>query len=172
MKKLLLFLLLQGVCCDLASSSEIRLGLLRHDVKSSLKQTDEKGTDLSAQCLFENLGGASAPFFYPYPHVGLSFNTQGATHQVYAGLTWQIPLGLVFLEASFGGEVHDGPLKVRTPTQKALGSRFLFRESLAIGVNIFKNLTVSCLIDHSSNARLCQPNPGLTNFGFQIGYKF
>jgi len=176
MKKLLaIVLILMPASLAIASplGSEIRLGVLRHDVKSELKHMYEKGYDVNGEylfcsprnCVFDNI-------FNPRPHIGTSVNTRKGTSQFYAGLTWHIDfLQCLFLEVNFGGETHNGKIKHRSAHRKALGSRLLFREGIALGIQFAKKHSISILLDHASNAKLARPNPGLTGFGVRYGYR-
>lgn len=157
-----------------AMTEEIRLGVLRHDVKSELKHMYEKGYDVNVEYLFASPCNAFFnAIFSPRPHVGTSINTRGATSQFYAGVTWHFNFfSCLFLEVNFGGETHNGKLKHRSKKRKALGSRLLFREGIALGVQFAPHHSLSILLDHASNARLAKPNPGLTAFGLRYGYLF
>jgi lipid A 3-O-deacylase len=155
-------------------TQEIRLGVLRHDVKSELKHMYEEGYDINAEYLFSSPQNAFFDvIFSPRPHLGTSINTRGATSQFYTGLTWHINLcSWLFFELNFGGETHNGKLKHRSKKRKALGSRLLFREGVALGVQFANHHSLSILLDHASNAKLARPNPGLTGFGLRYGYLF
>lgn len=157
-----------------ARSQEMRVGILRHDVKSGFRHSHEKSCDLNAEFLFSSFSGDIARlFFSPRLHVGTSLNMSGATHQGYTGLTWHVPLGVrFFVEASLGGCIHTGETKKQTKNKKALGSRLLFRESLALGWQTTEQMNISLLLDHASNAKLARPNPGLTSVGIRLGYVF
>lgn len=161
--------------CEAAPQpQELRVGVLRHGVKSRLHQGREKGYDLNVEYLFPSFQkGFWALIGSPRFHGGGSLNTRGGTHQFYGGLNWHFPvLQRYFCEVSLGGEIHNGVLKDPTHLRKiALGSRCLFRESMAFGVIVSPCWTVSVLLDHASNERVAQPNPGLTNFGVRLGYK-
>jgi hypothetical protein len=107
----------------------------------------------------------------PRPHLGGSLSTDGGTSQIFGGLTWTLPLpSIFFLEASFGGTIHDGPLE---DAPIALGCRVLFRESIGLGLELGEHWRVIGGIDHSSHANLCgNENDGLTHIGGSIGYRF
>ncbi len=149
---------------------EVRAGVLSHDVGRAF----EKGQDINAELLFKSPKNAFFDFIWsPRPHLGASINVRGATSQFYGGLTWQwAPWEWLFFEASFGGEVHNGKTSERSALRKALGTRLLFRESIAVGVVFKQKHTLSVMLDHSSNASLANDNPGLTNLGLRYGYRF
>ena len=137
---------------------------------------DEDGIYVTGQVLFD-------PFIPPLenryldillrprPHLGGSLATGGGSSQLFGGLTWTVPLpSIVFLEASFGGTIHDAPLE-NAPI--AVGCRVLFRESIGLGLELGPHWRVIGGIDHSSHANLCgNDNDGLTHVGGSIGYRF
>ena len=94
----------------------------------------------------------------------------------YAGLTWRHRLrGKYFVETSFGGAVHDGKLrKVRiSGIQSGFGSRLLFRESIALGIEISENKTLLLQLSHQSHAGLGgRNNDGQTDINLKFGMKF
>jgi hypothetical protein len=53
-----------------------------------------------------------------------------------------------------------------------LGCRVLFRESLSVGVRFMKHHSLSVMVDHISNAGLCDHNDGLDTLGVRYGYRF
>lgn len=154
-----------------AGVDELRLGLSAHDV-SFLGHGKEDGVDGVAELLFQSPDFLE-PIWAPRPHVGISVNSVGDTSQFYAGLTWGFePVERLFVEFSFGGAVHDGKLDSDPLERKQLGSRALFRESLALGWRIDEHHSLMVVFDHESNARLADHNEGLNNFGVRWGYRF
>jgi lipid A 3-O-deacylase len=152
---------------------ELRLGILRHDVKTALKHVYERGYDFNGEYLFAS---PQHKFFRcvgsPRPHVGVSIS-RSWTSQLYTGLTWHLPFfRCLFCEFSLGGEAHNGNRRQRTRHHKALGSFLLFRESVSLGVQLGGCHSLSIMLDHASNARLARPNPGITNFGVRYGLPF
>jgi len=151
---------------------EVRIGVLGFWQDNA---ESEEGVYIAGQVLFD-------PFVDPFnnwlldvllrprPHIGGSFSPSG-TDQLFAGLTWNIPLGrLFFAEASFGGTVHNGAI---TGAEVSLGCHALFRESAGIGANIGEHWRIIASVDHSSHAELCSnENDGLTHAGVSIGYRF
>ena len=109
----------------------------------------------------------------PRPHLGVTVATDSGTSQVFGGLTWNFPLfGPLFLEASFGGTIHDGPLESPGDGED-LGCRVLFRESIGLGLDLGQHWRIIAAADHSSHADLCNGgNSGLTHAGVSVGYKF
>lgn len=120
----------------------------------------------------------------PRLHFGASVNTGGKTSYAYTGLTWRGNIGpVLFIEGSFGAGVHNGELGTLVrgsaqvpgkPGRAALGLRFLFRESLAIGLQINEKFSVVANIEHLSHGDFISglPNNGLTSYGLKVGYKF
>jgi lipid A 3-O-deacylase len=137
---------------------------------------DEGGVYITGQVLFDPF---VAPLdnryldvlLRPRPHLGGSLSTGGGSSQLFGGLTWTVPLpSIFFLEASFGGTIHDAALE-NAPI--AVGCRVLFRESVGLGVELGPHWRVMGGIDHSSHANLCgDDNDGLTHIGGSIGYRF
>jgi hypothetical protein len=109
----------------------------------------------------------------PRPHLGTSISTAGETNQVFAGVTWTLPLGeVLFLEANFGATLHDRGLDLGHEDGAQLGCHLLFREGAGVGVNLGPRWNVVASVDHSSNAGLCEDNDGLTHAGTSVGYRF
>ena len=157
---------------------QVTLGVLAHD-SHFLGNHVEPGADINVEVLFPSpvllrvLGA-------PRPHLGLSLNTTDATDYAYVGLTWSgrpwhpllaLPEGL-FVAGSLGGGVHDGHRNTVLPERKSLGSRLLFRESVEAGYQLTRQVSLSVMLDHLSNAGLAPHNPGLTNVGARIGITF
>lgn len=110
-------------------------------------------------------------FLRPRPHIGFSVTPDDGTNMAYAGLTWEIPLNnWAFIEASFGGAVHDGPTDGNDPN--SYGCSVNFRESASLGFNLSERLRLLVTVDHMSNAGLCDQNQGLTNAGVRLGYRW
>ncbi|MGE5477972.1 MAG: acyloxyacyl hydrolase [Bacteroidales bacterium] len=155
----------------LAEVDEIRLGLSLHDI-SFLGHGKEDGVDGVGEVLFQSPGLLEA-IWAPRPHVGIAVNSAGDTSQLYAGLTWGYePVERLFVEFSLGGAVHDGKLSGDALDRKQLGSRALFRESLALGWRFDEHNSLMVVFDHESNARLAEHNEGLNNLGIRWGYRF
>lgn len=161
--------------------SEVRLGLLNHDVDlpSVIDHKLEQGLDITGEILFER------PSFFKYilnprPHFGVSVNTAGSTNYLYTGFTWggDMESGLI-LEGFFGFAAHDGYTDVSTldfnyDKKKLLGSRILFHLGLEAGFRITDNTALTLRWAHLSNGNILTdgPNRGLDNVGLRIGYRF
>jgi lipid A 3-O-deacylase len=151
--------------------SEVRLGLLGHDV-GPFSSRKEEGADINVELLLNDLGWLGERFSLR-PHVGGSLSTAGDTSQAYFGLTAGAPIGRrLFLEFSFGGTAHNGNKNENEIGHKDLGCRVLFRESLSGGINLGERSTLSVMLDHISNANLCDKNEGLESVGVRYGYRF
>ena len=165
---------------------EIRLGGMKHNldvgrvgVGVGYTVTREGGVDINGEVLFASPWPQPASpiidfLFRPRPMLGVTANTRGDTSQVYLGAAWSLPLfNVLFVEATFGGAYHDGPLTSLGPNYvEAYGCRFNFHESGSAGVNLGESWRIMATIEHMSNAKLCEPNAGLTNLGVRLGYKF
>lgn len=105
----------------------------------------------------------------PRLHLGTTIAPDGIS-EVYAGFTWEHHLATrVFLEASLGGAVHDGP---NGDNSDSYGCPMLFRESASLGFDITHRVRLLATVDHVSNAGLCSENQGLTNAGVRLGYRW
>lgn len=133
------------------------------------------------QALFAPLPAISKPYdpnwawlLSPRPLIGASISLQGKTSQAYAGLAWTLPIsGPFFVELSAGGLVHDQNLnQVYNDRPSPLTSRFLFRESIAIGYEFNENWRILAFADHGSDGNLSYRNISLNHFGALLGYKF
>ena len=158
---------------------EVRLGGSAH-LRGGNVPEEEDGAFVHGEVLFDPLWGQFEnplvnALLRPRPHLGGTVSTDDGTNQVYGGFTWNLPLGSVlFLEASFGGTIHDGELhRPVGTTELNLGCRVLFRESAGIGLNLGRHWRVLGFVDHSSHAGLCDDyNAGITHGGGAIGYRF
>ena len=153
--------------------SEIRIGALVHD-RGLFSRHEETGIDANIEFLF-----ASPQFlkiiWAPRPHIGVSTNTEGNTSQLYFGISYEFEFWRSwFAGFSLGGVIHDGDKAygIRGGDSKELGCRALFRESLEFGYRFRGHHSLSAMIDHISNADICDKNEGLDNVGIRYGYRF
>lgn len=152
--------------------SEVKFGVLAHDVRIVAADTFESGIDINGEVLFVS-PAFLAPVWKPRPHLGVQGNTSGDTSQVYAGLTWTFDIAKpVWLGLSVGGALHNGETSRTGLNRKAFGSSALFRLSAELGVDMGDHLNLSLYFDHESNAFLADRNPGIDNVGARIGWKF
>jgi lipid A 3-O-deacylase len=156
--------------------SELRIGSSAQDPWSP-----EKGSaNLTGEILFAKpftTADLFTSYFVPRPHLGGSLNFRGDTSFAFAGLSWTVDITpRVFVEASFGGALHNGNtqsnLALVPPDRSALGCSPLFRESGSVGYRLSRNWSVMATIEHLSNAGACTQNRGLTNIGARLGYTF
>ena len=165
---------------------EIRLGGMQHNLDVRNNQSGvgytvsrEGGIDVNGEVLFASPWPQPTNpivdfLLRPRPMLGATVSTQGNTSQVYLGAAWSLPLlDVLFVEATFGGAYHDGPLTSAGPNYvAAYGCRLSFHESGSVGLKLGENWRIMTTIEHMSNGKLCDPNAGLTNVGVRLGYKF
>ncbi len=152
--------------------SEVKVGILAHDVRIVAADQVEDGLDVNAEVLFVSPAFLE-PLFSPRPHVGIQVNTRDDTSQIYAGVTWTVDLtDRLWLGLSGGGTLHNGETLDFTGDRKAFGSRALFRLAAELGVDVTENLSLSLYFDHESNAFLAPLNPGIDNVGMRAGWRF
>ena len=163
---------------------EIRLGAMKPNLEgrhggAGYTFTPEEGVDVNSEVLFVSPWAQPANAFVdfllrPRPMLGATVSTQGGTSQVYLGAAWSLPLfNILFVEGTFGGAYHDGPLTSQFPDYRAAyGCRFNFHESASVGVVLGGNWRIMATAEHMSNGGLCEPNAGLSSYGARLGYKF
>jgi hypothetical protein len=155
---------------------EVRLGVLAANLEDGGSERAEEL--INGEFLFKiglserDFGDPIRNFFLrPRLHVGFAVTPDEGTNQVYAGLTWDAYLTKrIFVEAAFGGTLHDGPTASNDPN--SYGCSLLFREGASIGYDVTEHVRVMLTVDHMSNAGLCDQNQGLTNAGVLIGYRW
>lgn len=111
----------------------------------------------------------------PKPTIGGALSLTGDTSWVFAGLTWQLPVfeTPLFLEATVGATLHNGPLHDAPEGEAVYGCRSLLYVRGGIGYDIDEHWTASAYLEHGSHGRICgTDNSGFHSVGFQIGYKF
>lgn len=151
--------------------SEISLGVLKHD-QGPFTDTKEDGINAHIEIRFKSPDFLDI-IWGPEPHIGANFNSKGDTSQVFAGLSyeWLIWKGL-FAGISVGGAYHNGETDSHLVDNKDLGCKLLFRESLTLGWEITEHHKIAAIFDHISNAKICDFNEGLENFGVRYSYRF
>ncbi len=151
---------------------EVRVGVFKQAVDDA---PNEGAIALNLEVLGGRLPGGYENgilnlFLTPRPHIGTTI-AFGKTDEFYWGLTWDAKItDRIFVEASFGGTVHDGPLN--EPNAASYGCRLNFRESASLGFALTPEWRLMATVDHMSQAGLCQPNRGLTNAGVRLGYRW
>jgi len=175
--------------------SELVVGFWRHDPEQDNNESDTH--DINAEIIFRavDLFGFENRyldfFFSPRPLIGGSLNNKNKTHTAYAELNWRhIFANQVFIAASWGLAYHTGNLE--RPTRQCvlpeichlagnrafddarrevtLGSRILFRESIAMGYRFDRRHSVSFYAAHISNGGLAGDNDGMNFVGIRYGY--
>jgi hypothetical protein len=152
--------------------SDIRVGILAHDVPIWSRSRKEGGIDFNTEFIFiwpnySLLAGIVRS------NLGISLNNQGDTSKIYSGFLWEYTWqsGL-FLNLGLGLTVHDGELETNDNNKKELGSRILFRIPIEIGLLFAEHHGLSIMFDHVSNAYLAEPNEGLDTIGIRYTYRF
>ena len=153
--------------------SEVRAGVLAHDV-GPFAAKEEDGIDYNAEVLFLK---PKEHVLIPRPHAGFALNSAGDTNRLYGGFTWDFTSEKrMFLEVGVGAVYHDGvtapSFSAETEGRKTLGCSVLIRGSLSLGYNITERHNLSVLVDHMSNAGICQANEGSDSVGLRYGYRF
>jgi lipid A 3-O-deacylase len=159
---------------------EVRVGVLDHDARFAGGR--EPGADINAEMLFVSpmptSWGDSLPDWLawvakPRPHLGGDLNTAGATSQVYAGLTWTIPIvSRLTLDFDFGGSANNGHVNRTVRDRKALGSNVLFRLAAELGWHFTRRLALYALFEHVSNGDTARFNESLNDVGLRLGWRF
>ncbi len=113
-------------------------------------------------------------FLRPRVHTGAIVSTSGDTSQFFAGVNWTVDLtDSFFLNAGFGGALHDGDLRDDGTDGPKLGCRVLFSEYAAAGFRFNEKLAIVATVDHASNANLCgNSNDGISHAGLSLAYRF
>jgi len=152
--------------------SDVRVGILTHDVPIWSLSRKEGGVDFNTEFIFiwpnySLLAGIV------HSNLGITLNNQGDTSKIYSGFLWEYiwPFGL-FLNLGLGLSVHDGELETNDDDKKELGSRILFRIPIEIGLLFTEHHGLSMMFDHVSNAYLAEPNDGLDTIGIRYIYRF
>jgi len=147
-----------------AAKVDVRAGIVAHNLKigDSPTQSNESGANLEV----EIIGGRIDPLGWlggPHPYLMGSLNTGGDTSFGGAGLYWRVPFaGNWTLEPGLGIVVHDGVLKnpfapadsraeAFAHEHQLLGTRYLFRDSIALDRDIGAGRKFGVVFEHLSN---------------------
>jgi len=154
---------------------EVRLGVFAHNWIHDEGAPVDVSIEVLSQTLhfWDTTNPWISWFFNPRLNVGGMINTGGGTSYGFLGLTWRIPIyQKFFFEGEFGGAVNNSPLHPEGDRVN-MGCRFTFRESGGFGYQLADNIDIIASIEHVSHATLCTNiNPGLTQVGARVGYKF
>jgi hypothetical protein len=155
------------------SETQVRFGTFYHGYEGRESGTGDIALDVLLPAF--NLGNSGlANTFSLHPQLGADINLQGKTSAAFAGLAGVVDLpGSLMIEGDLGGSVNNGKATSPDDTGRAeLGCTALFREALGIGFHLSSKTTLMAVAEHMSNANLCTPNNGITNFGLRLGYSF
>ena len=148
-----------------AQIAEIRVGLSQFDerildIAFAAQAGDETSAAIHGEILFEE------PEFLkwalsPQPYIGGTINLEGNTSYGGAGFLWRQTFGPRFYASiASGGVLRTGTndlvteLFLSEERDIIFGSRFLFRQQGALGVNLTKDWAAEVFFEHLSNAGL------------------
>ncbi len=172
-----------------AAVDEVRIGVLAHNIRiTDPKNADkEAGVDVGGEVVFGSpdlLGGLASP----RPYVAVSANTAGETSYAGVGLLWQWRFARGWrLEPGIGyvlhsGEKLDNPVPRDQPAKRQafedeyllLGSRDLFRTSIALTRDVSERWAVQAVFEHLSHGQILGSgrNQGLDMAGVRVVYRF
>jgi lipid A 3-O-deacylase len=154
---------------------EVRVGAYAHNPNHD----EGAPVDVSFETLSSNLPLANFSnsyvnwFLSPRIGLGAMINTGGKTSYAFGTFNWRIPIWkMLFFEGEFGGAVNNSP-DWRGPGRIDMGCSLTFREAGGFGLQLTPNWDVVATVAHASHASFCtSKNPGDTDFGVMIGYKF
>lgn len=152
---------------------ELRVGAYDHDSNLAATRHETSRPDINGEVLFKSPDWLSWAFA-PRPMIGTNVSTGGGTSIAYAGLAWTFDLtDALFIEGTFGGAIHNGHTSEHEDSDRRnYGCRAMFHESASVGYRFTDSVSLMLTIDHMSNASLCDSNPGLTDAGARLGFKF
>jgi lipid A 3-O-deacylase len=172
-----------------ARVEELRLGIVYHNIRieeEGLAKPKEHGPNVEGEIVFSS-PRALAPIGAPRPYVMTSVNMHGDTSFAGAGLywRWEFTEGWA-IEPGVGYVIHDGerdiPLDLPpdSPDSDAfearhqlLGSRDLFRSSLALEREVGPRLAWQVYYEHLSHGHVLDNgrNQGLDEAGIRLVYR-
>lgn len=170
-----------------AQVDSVRFGVMKHNIcVADCKNADkESGVNINGELRFNSpdfLGWAGAP----HPYVMASVNTDGNTSYGGVGLEWDFNFAPGWrFEPGFGYVVHDGDINNKFPsgTQAAvdyaqdhvlLGSRDLFRTSLALTWDVSPDWALQGIYEHLSHGQILGSgrNQGMDEIGVRAVWRF
>jgi lipid A 3-O-deacylase len=165
----------------------LRIGVMDHNIKvTDGKNADkESGVNINGELRFASPGFLKA-IGAPHPYVMASVNMDGATSFGAVGLEWDFEFAPGWrFEPGFGYAIHDGEVNnpFRAGTQQAvdfsatrvlLGSRDLFRTSLALTRDLGEDWAVQAIYEHLSHGQILGTgrNQGLDEVGVRLVRRF
>lgn len=163
-------MLLTATAASAGDGPTVRFGLSYQDMTSP-----ESGTALRGELVLPKpdlLRGSVPEWLRPAPLAGISAHLGHGTSFLYAGALWTVPLSAsLFIEGSLSVAANNGMSEPRQGWA-ALGCHGGFREEAGIGWRFDEAWSAILMIEHYSNANLCNHNRGLTNVGLMIGRSF
>lgn len=169
-----------------AQVDSVRIGVMEHNIcVTDCKNADkESGVNVSAEVRFASpdfLGWAMSP----HPYLMASANTDGNTSYAGGGLEWDFEFAPGWrFEPGFGYVVHDGDINnpFASGTQQAvdysaehvlLGSRDLFRTSLALTWDFAPGFAVQAIYEHLSHGQILGSgrNQGMDEIGVRAVWR-
>ena len=162
-----------------AQIAELRFGITEFDertldVSFSAQGGNENSVAIHAEILFEEPEFLKWAFT-PQPYINGTLNLEGNTSYGGGGLLWRQSFGDRFYGSIASGLViHTGSNDftfddLLDPNRRIIfGSRFLFRQDGAIGVNLNEDWATEVFFEHLSNAGLGFVNEGVDNVGFRV----
>lgn len=169
-----------------AGVNEVQIGVLAHNIQviDSKNANKEDGPVIEAQITFDSPGflrWAGAP----RPYAMISANVSGDTSHAGVGLEWRWEFADGWqLNPGLGYVVHDGELENPYPPgpqsiafadeHVLLGSRDLFRTSLAVTRELSENWSAQVIFAHLSHGQILGDgrNQGMDQIGVRFGYRF
>lgn len=160
----------------------VRLGVMAHNIKvTDDKNADkEDGVNINGEIRFNGIEQLSW-IGSPHPFVMASVNTASETSFAAAGLEWDFEFADGWhLEPGVSYAMHTGELKIKgdTAAERAayqeefllLGSRDLFRTSLALTRDFNEKWSAQLLFEHLSHGQILGNgrNQGLDEFGIRL----
>lgn len=166
---------------------EIRIGATQHNicVVDCDNADKEDGPNLNGEIVFGS-PDFMAILLSPRPYIVGSYNLSGDTSFGGAGLQWNFEFADNWaIEPGIGYVIHDGELSSPFPqgdprgdafTERnvLLGSRDLFRTSLAVDRNFGDSWSLQIMYEHLSHGQIIGNgrNQGLDNIGVRVSYRF
>ena len=153
---------------------EVRVGAFAHNPNHD----EGAPVDVSVETLSQNLPFAN--FSNPYvnwfepPHRARRDDQHGGkTSYAFGTFNWRIPIWkMLFFEGELGGAVNNSA-DWQGPQRIDMGCPLTFREAGGFGLQLTQNWDVVATVSHASHASFCtSKNPGDTDFGVIVGYKF
>jgi lipid A 3-O-deacylase len=170
-----------------AQIDSARLGVMDHNicVTDCKNANKESGVNINGELRFASPGFLDWALS-PHPYVMASVNTDGNTSYAGFGLEWDFAFANRWhFEPGVGYVMHDGAINNRFPsgTQEAvdyssnhvlLGSKDLFRSSLALTYDFTETWAVQVIYEHLSHGQILGEgrNQGMDELGMRLVWNF